>query len=219
VEYDIWYSSASASGLKFINDFELYNRRLGRLIFNSSILGKNVLMTPHFVLWTCPSCDSNQIEEDCFANGQYCAPPIQGKKNSKNNYLGFAHICYLGKSYNGRAILNEDVRQKCIYNEVYNNETDIKWWEYMECFSRECGDLKEDCSKKCMKEVGINVQRVLDCHKKAIDDAKDQKEKHMFKDEMRAWINANGAFFPAVIINNRTYRVLLIHINRINREI
>jgi len=47
VEYDIFYSSGNDRALDFIDDFSSTDRKLGL----------QVLMTPHFVLWSCPKCE------------------------------------------------------------------------------------------------------------------------------------------------------------------
>lgn len=47
VEYDIWFSSSNDRALDFISEFETHDKALG----------SDVLMTPHYVFWTCTFCD------------------------------------------------------------------------------------------------------------------------------------------------------------------
>ncbi len=62
VMYDLWVSSSNERGLDFVQEFKSYHDRLG---------GK-VTMTPRYFTWSCLSCDSSIIDEDCVNGGKYC---------------------------------------------------------------------------------------------------------------------------------------------------
>lgn len=76
VEYDYWYTSSDDRALDFLRDFKE----------NHLTYGKDVLMTPHFAFWTCSNCDSYIIENDCFANGDYCAMS-EGNPNTTGSII------------------------------------------------------------------------------------------------------------------------------------
>jgi len=61
-------------------------------------------MTPHFVSWSCPSCDQEFKDTECVSDGRYCASP---------------HRYMEGITLSGRDIVLEDLREKCIYNHYY----------------------------------------------------------------------------------------------------
>lgn len=65
VEYDIWYTTSNDRALDFLVEFAKTDRELG----------DKVLMTPRFVFWRCPFCESETVylENDCFGGGKYCA--------------------------------------------------------------------------------------------------------------------------------------------------
>ena len=63
VEYDIWFTSSNDKAMDFIYEFASTDRELG----------DKVLMTPHYVFWKCNSCEQKYLDNDCYANGRYCA--------------------------------------------------------------------------------------------------------------------------------------------------
>jgi hypothetical protein len=70
VEYDIWFTSSNDRALDFITDFSNYDHKLG----------KNVLMTPHYVFWKCTYCEEDYLRNDCFGGGKYCAVEPSNEK-------------------------------------------------------------------------------------------------------------------------------------------
>lgn len=90
VEYDVWFSSSNDVALDFLQDFRAIDQRFG----------KSVLMTPRYVFWECRNCDAEFKQEHCFGDGAYCA-------TSRTRLTG-------------QQILLEDLRQMCIYDQVYN---------------------------------------------------------------------------------------------------
>jgi hypothetical protein len=109
VEYEIFYTSSNDRALDFIDDFASTDKNLG----------EKVLMTPHFVLWSCPNCEAAFTDKHCLGGGRYCGMDIiEGKEK--------------GESMNGRDILLEDIREKCLYNWAYNNtQTRELFWIYI----------------------------------------------------------------------------------------
>ena len=61
VEYEIWTSSDSRQGMKFIKNFHQYYTKL----INST------LFTPHYVTWTWDDWDEDLLI--CYCAGDYCA--------------------------------------------------------------------------------------------------------------------------------------------------
>mmetsp|Transcript_13401 Transcript_13401/g.15046 ORF Transcript_13401/g.15046 Transcript_13401/m.15046 type:complete len:164 (+) Transcript_13401:229-720(+) len=104
VEYEFWFTSSNDRGLDFIRDFKSYHETLGA----------KVLMTPRYFSWNCISCDTSITETDCLCGGKYCA-------------LDESNLRIEGKQ-----ILMENLRQKCIYtNAMSKTKTDAAWWNYV----------------------------------------------------------------------------------------
>jgi hypothetical protein len=104
VEYEFWFTSSNDRGLDFIRDFMPYHQKLG----------KKVLIIPRYFSWACINCDDSITESDCFCGGRYCAM-------DENNLR-----------VSGKDILQENLRQKCIYeNALKNNKIDTIWWTYV----------------------------------------------------------------------------------------
>ena len=103
VEYDIWYTSTEDKALDFIVDFEKYDE----------LLDDKVLMTPHFVTWSCTFCDDEYKKANCYGDGEYCS--IGRPKSHK---------------ITGQDILQEDLRQHCVYT-LYKNKHSV-FWDYIQ---------------------------------------------------------------------------------------
>ena len=88
VEAEFWYTSSSDKALDFVRDMGEY---IEPII-------EQVHFEPKFVTWACPACDEDFKKDNCLGNGLYCA--------SKHNQL---------QGLSGIEILNEDIRQYCIY--------------------------------------------------------------------------------------------------------
>ena len=117
VEYELWSSSANEQGLTFANGFRE----------NNALFENNTLFTPHFVMWTCPDCP--QESQDCYCKGEFCAPPI------------------LHDNIKGRDILDEDLKQICLYREA--DDSGLTWFNYIHKVADNCGDVKDiNCREK-----------------------------------------------------------------------
>lgn len=105
VEYDIWFTSTNDRALDFIQDFASQDNKFG----------EKVLMTPHYVFWSCLECEQEYLDNDCYAGGRYCAVEPTNEK------------------IKGREIILEDLREKCLYNKYYSDpSTRSTWWKYMD---------------------------------------------------------------------------------------
>lgn len=104
VEYDVWFTSSNDRALDFISDFKEYDFK-----FNDK-----VLMTPHYVFWKCTFCEDQYLKNDCYGGGKYCA------------------VEPTNENIKGREIIDEDLREKCLYSKLYKEQkTRYLWWAYM----------------------------------------------------------------------------------------
>lgn len=181
VEYDIWFSSSNDRGLDFISDFRSYHEKLG----------KKVLMTPRYFSWPCVNCDTSITDEDCFCEGKYCA---MDETNLR---------------VNGKDIIHENLRQKCIYtNSMKKNQSDKAWWDYLALAHAKCyKDISEDCSKVVHAELKLDYDETEKCVNASFDNADHGLgDNAILNDEAQTWNTHGSHFIPAVIINSVAYR-------------
>jgi len=183
VEYDLWYTSSNDKALDFIAEFTQTDQ----------MLGEKVLFTPHFVFWRCTFCDWELLEHDCFAGGKYCAI------DADNDYL------------EGRDIIIEDLRQKCLYQETYKEvATRYKWWAYMKQVHKNCyAEVTEECSKQAHIKLSLNFTKTKECVDASFsnpDWSSHNTTNSIIESEISYWMQYGSGIFPSVVINNVTYR-------------
>ena len=90
MNWELWYTSTNDKSLDFIRNFR----------DNYKLMGDEATFTPRIVSWACTSCDAEFKRKECLSNGRYCA------MNHKGTYI------------QGKDILIEDLRQKCLWDIV-----------------------------------------------------------------------------------------------------
>jgi len=91
------------------------------------------------------------------------------------------------------------------------------WWEYISEFHLECyNEVTESCSKNAHKRLGLSWDDTLKCYEKTFygtkgkgKDSKYQQNNSFFEAEKEYYQKYGPAFFPGLIINNRTYMGVL----------
>ena len=97
---------------------------------------------PRIVTWACPTCDADFKRKECVSNGKYCA------MNHKGTYI------------QGRDILVEDLREKCLFQMVRKEKKESLWWDYMQYVHRMCyEEITEECSRLGHKQIGRDFQK------------------------------------------------------------
>lgn len=120
VEWQLFYTSSNDKALDFIKNFEE-----DMIKFTSD----DIEFTPRFVTWACPNCDPEFKKKECVSNGQYCA------MNHASTYM------------KGREIIEEDLREYCLFKNMKAKGTLEKWWSYMSHIHKLCYDeIAERCS-------------------------------------------------------------------------
>jgi hypothetical protein len=183
VEYDVWFTSSNDRALDFITDFEEYDQKFG----------DKVLMTPHYVFWKCTFCEEEYLQNDCYGGGKYCAVE-PSNENLK-----------------GREIILEDLRQKCLYNKLYENDSTRKtWWDYMRYVHTNCYSvINEDCSKSAHSKLGLDFLETQKCVMgsfSSIDWESEKTNNTLIDSEIEYWRQYGSGIYPSIVINNRTYR-------------
>ena len=96
---DLWISSDNLLSLKFLQEFAPIGKQFTRDIME---------FNPHYVFIKCSSCEAEkylQEHEDCLGGGRYCAPDPDG--------IG---------PISGRDVVEEDLRQICMFKQLDINE-------------------------------------------------------------------------------------------------
>lgn len=157
VDYDFWMTSSSNRALDFIEDFKVFQEKLGA----------NVTFTPHYVFWECVGCDKKYIQNDCYGGGKYCAVE-PSNVNIK-----------------GREIIEEDLRQKCLYNNLAKNKNTSMWFSYIERAHSTCRTiLNEDCSKRVHDYLGLDFTATMTCMENSFSAPKANWEKSTCKNSI-----------------------------------
>ena len=183
VEYDVWFTSSNDRALDFISDFK----------DQDSKLGEKVLMTPRYVFWKCTFCEDEYLQNDCYGGGRYCAVE-PSNENIK-----------------GREIIQEDLREKCLYKKIYGDEsTRNLWWSYMSFVHQNCYNvINEDCSRRAHERLGLDFQDTQRCVKSSFsgsDWGSNKTSNYIIDDEIEYWKTYGSGIYPSLVINNRTYR-------------
>lgn len=151
--------------------------------------------SPHIVTWSCTSCDADFKRKECLSNGRYCA------MNHKGTYI------------QGKDILIEDLREKCLFKLVQQDGQEDKWWEYMQYVHRMCyEEITENCSKLGHKQIGRNYDDTMKCVSDSFISSSSygpnfQKDDNkVLKEESDKWKAYGSAYWPSIVINERTYR-------------
>ena len=182
VNYDFWFTSSSDRALSFLEDFQKMNEKLEGL----------VNFTPHYVFWECTNCDQTYLDNDCYGNGKYCA-----LEPSNANIRG-------------QEIVEEDLRQLCIWEQaVAQNNTNL-WWKYIQKVHSKCYSvINRDCSQRAHKALGIDWETTSQCLKNSFS-GKDWTGKNTYNtkidSEISYWKQYGTNIYPSIVINQKTYR-------------
>jgi len=146
-------------------------------------LGTHALMTPHLMVWTCRNC--KDIPTNCAKIDEivFCVPPIPDSPLS------------------GSEILNMGVEELCIYDIYKDNKNADTWWIYlMDIYNCKDHNFSQSCASHYKRQSKINI--------KALEACKSKRGVMLF-DEYLMWQTVGVPYTPAVVINNRVYRVVL----------
>jgi len=187
VNLRVVYSSDNAKALNFFADFATYGKKFNRTTLN---------FRPHFVLWYCTECllnGYNESNEDCLSGGRYCAPDPDGSG-----------------ALTGRDVVLEDLRQLCLLSSFANSEFKYPYWfQYMAKYNSTCrSNITESCSYSIMQEIPGSVAAVQQCIRDSAKDSGDLTlvDNTLLRKEVRYLSGMTSSIYPAMILNNHTYR-------------
>ena len=136
VAFDFWLTSSNDRALDFLEDFAAMD----------ALLGENAHFEPHYVFWECPGCDTRFTENDCFGGGKYCAMEPTNL------------------NIRGQEIILEDLRQKCLWNNLAKIDNQAMWWKYIQRVHSTCFSvINEGCSERAHEFLKLDWEETNQC--------------------------------------------------------
>ncbi len=198
VNYDLYTTADNEMVYKLLTEFQYYQEELD----------KKVNLKVHYVTYQHPlyendNLSANSVKENCLGKGKYCAAP--GKFGTTD----------------GRIIVYEAIKQKCIYNYAYGEgKNQMLYWNYVYSFYTNClnttkPEFTRECSATTMKSTGLPEDVINKCvHDSFI--AKDDNERKRENFDLSAenkLLNADNedrityllSYIPSITINGRTF--------------
>lgn len=195
VEYEFWTNSNDECGpkcesqLDFVRDFKGAAQILEQKGYTQ--------FTPHYITWYCPEAfkSSKQCKSQCINQGRYCAPDPEQD---------------FSKGYDGRNVVEQNLRQACFFKVANESGKPWQWWDYVTDFSVRC-PMKEnkytkECADQVIKSLGVDVKKIDEC----IGDIEADVDNPILKAEQEAQIGKGSrgdvTILPTLVVNNRQYR-------------
>lgn len=137
--------------------------------------------------------------EHCLTNGKYCASPRYD--------LGVQ---------NGKDILLEDIRQKCLYNLSFNKTDDdsLTYMKYIQGFFDRCINVPNpkfnyQCAYETLDFIGYDVDKVKDCIVQSFNVDKEnalmfRNENKLLEQDSEVKSQWKVKLFPTIMVNNKT---------------
>lgn len=102
------------------------------------------VFTPHYIVWICPPLyrTSDECRSQCIRKGRYCSPDPDGN---------------LTAGYSGSDVVQENLRQLCVFKLSSEAGRAYLWWDYVTLFGEQCdmesGQYGEECALKVFDQV------------------------------------------------------------------
>eukprot|EP00457_Paulinella_chromatophora_P002326 gb/GEZN01002330.1/.p1 GENE.gb/GEZN01002330.1/~~gb/GEZN01002330.1/.p1 ORF type:complete len:776 (+),score=60.83 gb/GEZN01002330.1/:50-2377(+) len=136
--------------------------------------------------------NTGQCGSQCINNGLYCAIDPDNS---------------IDRGVSGAQVIEENLRQICIYRTVNTTKEYYKWWDYVSTFQTDCAyeqDLwSKTCSDQVLLKVEIDAAQVHAC----VTRSQTGGDTNTVLDEEVQKLSDEGIFFlPTIIINGVQYR-------------
>lgn len=198
VEWEFWTNSNDQCGAvcdvqkEFIKEFVPVARELE----------KNwTRFSPHYIVWVCPRVyrQSAECQSQCIHQGRYCTPDPDGD---------------LENGYSGADIVQENLRQLCVFQLANESGQSYRWWEYVTKFGEECtmtgNQYNEACAERVFTELNGDSWSSLSALRSCIGDIQEDRDNSIMEAEMasqRGDADTGEVFIlPTIRINNGQYR-------------
>jgi hypothetical protein len=190
VNYDIYMSSDNEAVYKLLKELYHYQKELN----------DQAILSVHYI--TFQSNLHNTITlvpvGNCMGAGKYCSQP---------GNFGIS---------DGRVIVLENIRQKCIFKYATDNQNILLYFQYMENFYSRCLEQTQDFSEECASLVTVNLG-IKDAINSCIGDSwkplntwvsgepKLYAENKILDEENQKRNKNLISFLPSVLINGRNF--------------
>ncbi|EIE18502.1 hypothetical protein COCSUDRAFT_49231 [Coccomyxa subellipsoidea C-169] len=198
VEWEFWTNSNDMCGAvcdvqkEFIKEFVPVARELE---------GNWTRFTPHYIVWVCPESyrSSDECQSQCIHNGRYCTPDPDGD---------------LLAGYSGKDIVQENLRQLCVFKLANESGVPWKWWEYSTKFGEQCkmvdNQYNEECAERVFNELEGNTWSSLAKLRACIGDVAADADNALLESEMKRQRGNSDTgevyILPTIRINDGQYR-------------
>jgi len=153
VYYDLFYTPEQENAYIFFNEIEKYD----------NLLNENAILRIHPVTYIHSEYNSNNKikKNNCFSSGKYC---ILSNNNIK-----------------GEDKLKESIRQKCIYQYLYENNSREKksFFKYMNDFYNNC-IINNEINKECISKINYQKEIIEKCYFDSFIGTNDEKNNNEY---------------------------------------
>jgi hypothetical protein len=191
VTFEFFFSSSEIRAYEFLKNISEY----------LSDFGSQILFIPHYVTHRSPFYDSNSQKpiENCVSFGKYCYFPKETTVEK-----------------DGRNIVIEDVRQKCMYNLSVMKNKISNYFKYMNSFYENCLNVEdnkrinEECSQIALVNAGFTQDYLNNCVKESFYSNKYnlkemiENDNSLLSNDYRIQNDYIITTFPAVSINKKS---------------
>lgn len=143
VEWELWDSSEDNCGAKC--DMEQEFTREFAPIARTLEMGEWTHFSPHYLTWLCPEGYEGSADcvSQCIHKGRYCYPDPEEDFST---------------GYNGRDVVQENLRQLCLFKQAKKDNKPWLWWDYLNKFRDQCkmedNKYDEECAERIFLHVG-----------------------------------------------------------------
>jgi len=184
---DVFYTSDQVKVYKLFKDFN----------YDQISLSEHDQIVPHFI--TPRSIYYNRSVEKsydhCVSSGKFCGI-VPNDVNVTD----------------GKVIVFEDLRQKCVYEYGKKNNRNLLYFEYMVKFYDACiqvapAQFNEICANKVLKSQGLEPTDIQKCITDSFTDIDfiDLKPNTVLDQELKDKKLYNLVIYPGIMVNNRTF--------------
>lgn len=166
----------------------------------AGVLGDSAVLTPHYFIgngeWnSCVQKNDNKplrCGSSCTNQGRYCS--FNARADIQNGITG-------------AQVIEENLRQICVFRLLNETGSATKWWNYVENFMNNCKDFSITCSEGVLAapDVGLTAAAVNKC----MDDAGGVGERSginsILEEEMKMRVDLNVWHVPAILVNGQPY--------------
>ena len=189
VELKLFFSSSELRAYQLISNLTAYLDKYE----------DQVTLIPIYVTHQIPTYDPNNAKREfnCVTNGKYCYFP-------KETTI----------TQDGREILLESLRQKCMYQKSKKSKKISYYFDYMDKFYKNCLSVptprfNDKCSKENLDIMGFNIDYLDECVadsfgvKTLLSSSYADNENYIFKQDYEEIIKYKLSSFPAVVVDDQ----------------